>query len=151
MEVRFYAPGTPIPRCSYAIIAASHRGRWLLVRHRERTTWELPAGHVEPGESPEEAAHRELREETGASRYRLHPVCPYGVEEAGEAGYGMLFYAEVEAMDGGLEHEIGETGLFDRLPQAMTYARIPPVMLTEVVRWMRGKGLEIPGGGKDGL
>jgi ADP-ribose pyrophosphatase len=26
---------------------------------------DLPAGRVEPGESPEEAAHRELREETG--------------------------------------------------------------------------------------
>ena len=29
----------------------------------DRTTWELPAGLIDPGETPEQAAHRELREE----------------------------------------------------------------------------------------
>ena len=36
----------------------------MLVRHPERG-WEFPGGRVEPGESPEEAMHRELLEETG--------------------------------------------------------------------------------------
>jgi 8-oxo-dGTP diphosphatase len=44
-------------------------GEWLLV---ERITppdvgsWSIPGGHIEAGESPEEACIRELREETGA-------------------------------------------------------------------------------------
>ena len=51
---------------SAAIIA--HQGRVLLVRRRVkegRLSWQFPAGKIEPGESPEEAAVRETREETG--------------------------------------------------------------------------------------
>lgn len=33
--------------------------------------WEIPAGRLEPGESPEACAHRELREEAGALAGRL--------------------------------------------------------------------------------
>ena len=41
-------------------------GRVLLVRHTYgRLNWELPGGGAEPGESPDETAIREVREETG--------------------------------------------------------------------------------------
>ncbi len=33
--------------------------------------WEIPAGVLEPGESPEECAHRELQEETGGTTSNL--------------------------------------------------------------------------------
>lgn len=39
----------------------------LLVRTKGRKYWTFPKGHVEPGESPVEAAHRESREEAGVS------------------------------------------------------------------------------------
>ena len=48
-----------------------HDGRVLLVRHRKLDQWLQPGGHIEARETPDEAAVREVREETGAlSRIR---------------------------------------------------------------------------------
>lgn len=52
-----------------AILAVNEKGEVLLVRqHRYgagRELWEIPAGTLEPGESPLRCAQRELWEETG--------------------------------------------------------------------------------------
>ena len=51
----------------FAVIAARYEDHWVFCRHKERTTWEIPGGHRECGESIETAARRELFEETGIS------------------------------------------------------------------------------------
>ncbi len=52
-----------------AIVALTDEGRICLVRQYRtalgRVTVEIPAGKLDPGEDPLEAAHRELQEETG--------------------------------------------------------------------------------------
>ena len=44
----------------FVIIAAMYEGRWVFVRNKGTDTYELPGGHVEPGEDLLSAARREL-------------------------------------------------------------------------------------------
>jgi diadenosine hexaphosphate hydrolase (ATP-forming) len=46
-------------------VVTDGHGRIALVRERDRPGWALPKGRVEPGETLEEAAVREVLEETG--------------------------------------------------------------------------------------
>ena len=61
-----------------SILAIDDRGRVLLVRQFRyavgQDTLEIPAGTIDPGETPAEAARRELREETGFGCERLEEL-----------------------------------------------------------------------------
>lgn len=49
------------------VLIFDHRDRVLLVRHIDGDIWSTPGGMVEPGETPSDAALREVWEETGLS------------------------------------------------------------------------------------
>lgn len=46
-------------------IFTRHQGEWVYYWHKRRKSYEHPAGHDEPNETPMEAAKRGLFEETG--------------------------------------------------------------------------------------
>ena len=48
-------------------MAVLRDGRLLLVRRADNGLWDIPGGRVEPGERVEDAARRELHEETSLS------------------------------------------------------------------------------------
>lgn len=126
-EVRFYPPESE-KALKFVVIAAKSDGKWLWCRHRERTTWEMPGGHIEPGEEPIAAARRELREETGAARFTLRPECIYGVSNGESETFGLLCRAEVTAFDP-LECEIEEIRISEDLPGDWTYPAIQPKLM----------------------
>lgn len=57
--------GGVVMRCT------EHGPRFLVIRDGHRN-WGFPKGHVDPGERPEEAARREIGEETGLDNLTLH-------------------------------------------------------------------------------
>lgn len=62
------------------VVVDPDRGVLLLWRHRFITDtwgWEIPAGRIDPGETPELAAARETLEETGWSPGPLRPLVRY--------------------------------------------------------------------------
>lgn len=139
MKVSFHAiDSVDEASLAYAVIVTRQSGQWVLVRHRQRETWEIPGGHREPGELPAATAARELREETGAIAFDLQPVCEYSVQREGQpASYGRLFYAEIWERGQLPPSEIGEVQLFPALPDGLTYPLIQPHLLTKVRAWLK--------------
>lgn len=114
----------------YAVVAARYEGKWIFCRHKERASWEIPGGHVEPGETPLEAARRELYEETGALDADIHIVGAYMLCDC-----GLLCFAEVKTLGPiPVDSEIAEIRLFDSLPEDLTYG----IVHVRLYHWVQG-------------
>lgn len=133
-RIDFYKPGTiENERLKYAIIISRINGRWIFVRHKDRSTWEVPGGHREPGEDIAATARRELYEESGAEVFKIIEIADYSVEADKEIGFGRLFFAEVEKLAGLPQSEIAEVRLFDAMPENLTYPEVQKVLFKRVL------------------
>lgn len=123
----------------FAVIIAVSEGKFVLCKHKQRETWEVPGGHREPGEEILDTARRELYEETGAVEFEIEPVCVYSVTapdnlNGGRESFGMLYFADIKKFEPELHSEIEKTSLFSELPDKWTYPEIQPKLLEEAGR-----------------
>ena len=116
----------------YVVVLSRYHGKILLSRHKERMTWETQGGHIEEGETPLEAAKRELYEESGALEYDIKPLCDYwaGTEEFGSGG--VVFTADIYKLGEIPDSEMAEVRCFDTLPQVLTYPGITPILFDKM-------------------
>ncbi len=139
LEVSFY-DAVDDELLKFAVIIAKTNGKWVLCKHRERNTYEIPGGHREHGETILEAAKRELSEETGAVDFTIMPICVYAVkgktrvsENADHESFGMLYFAEIYSFQE-IHSEIEEILITDSPEVNWTYPLIQPKLIQEARR-----------------
>jgi len=117
------------------VIFARYQDKWLYCRAKERDTFETAGGRIERGETPLEAAKRELYEETGAVKFDIIPAFDYSVHTPENFSNGQVFLAHI--------HELGEipedtndkmveVKLFDTIPDKMRFPQILPVLFEKI-------------------
>lgn len=119
----------------YVVVFSRCEGKLLLSRHRKRDTWETQGGHIEPGETAEAAARRELWEESGALEFSMEPVCRYYAWEAEDkegGSWGAVFFADIQRLGPLPESEMAQVQLFSGLPENITYPGITPFIFERV-------------------
>ena len=109
-----------VPRCvtgnfdppDAVLMIPFHRVEEKLVLIREYRVplaafqWEFPAGLIDPGETIETAARRELKEETGLDLTHIHHISPILYSTAGMTDESLaLVYCECEGMPSSSENQ----------------------------------------------
>lgn len=112
----------------YVVVLSRYQGKYLLSRHKKRTTWETQGGHIEPGETPLQAARRELFEESGAVRYQIQPLFDYRAGDPWGESNGVVFMAEIQELGPIPQSEMAEVKAWELLPENLTYPAITPVL-----------------------
>jgi 8-oxo-dGTP diphosphatase len=140
-EVKFYDPDYKSDvNLTYSVITGRHQGKWIFVRHQNRDTWEIPGGHIERGENSDEAARRELSEETGAVDFKIECVATYSVLQNGKKGYGRLYYADIQSLGPVPDvSEIAEIKFMEEMPDNLTYPEIQPHLFEKVIVYINNR------------
>lgn len=105
----------------HVLVICRHRDKWLLTRHKERGL-EFPGGKVEPGETPEKAAIREVMEETGGRVSRIYYVGQYYVDGRKDYVIKNIYFANVEELlDQGNYFETEGPVLLEEIPDNVNH------------------------------
>jgi ADP-ribose pyrophosphatase YjhB (NUDIX family) len=96
-------------------------GEVLLVRQTYLDGWFIPGGRIERGETLEQAARREVREEVGAELRSISLLGVYSNFREWKSDHNILFHSDDFTQSGGHDREIAEMRYFplDSLPAGL--------------------------------
>jgi ADP-ribose pyrophosphatase YjhB (NUDIX family) len=121
-ELRALVGPQPLILPSAGALVFDQAGRVLLQRRADDGIWNIPGGAMEPGETLEQTAQREVREETGLAIDGLKLLCVlsgpefFHVYPSGDAVYHVaaIYLAEqIRGTPGTNDAEAAETRFFE--------------------------------------
>lgn len=122
----------------FVVVCSFYQGRYLLSYHSGHRSWETQGGHIEKNETPEQAARRELYEESGVKDAELIPVCDYYAFDSEGSSNGRVYAALIRRLGELPLHEMSKIELFYALPDNLTYPFVTPVLFAEAQRKIAG-------------
>ncbi len=118
LEVKLYDLGyCKDEELTRVICVSKYKENYVFSYNKKREGWEIPGGHIEEGETWEEAAKREMYEETGATKINVEPICVYKISE-----FGLLCFCEIiEINELPKEYEMEKISFSKTLPDKLTF------------------------------
>ena len=133
------------------VLAITNEGKIILVRQYRhairKTTLEFPAGSIEVGETPEEAATRELLEESGYRAKTLRLLSSGHIMMNRYSARDFLFLAQHSVLESGDPHGANSDVLlvspqeFKDLVISGSFEQIPALSLFSLAEWQFGARL----------
>ena len=118
LEVKLYDLGyCDESEYTRVVCVCRYHDKYVFCYNKKRNGWEIPGGHIESGETWQEAAKREMYEETGATKIEVTPVSVYKIST-----FALLCFCEILEMEKLPEdYEMSKIMFSDDLPNNLTY------------------------------